>query len=155
MLLLLWPQNYIAQGLEELSASFLIFVCLFQFLSLHIGVIILTVFCFCSSFVARIFNHALEDSYSKSALVHSLSVCISLLDPRRSIPSPLMYSFRNQHVYESAIHVNPETVGAMLPKLGRFVYVLHNYKFVEQSDIQVGVCEKFCPPLMHIDGPIK
>ncbi|KAI5666270.1 hypothetical protein M9H77_16123 [Catharanthus roseus] len=77
------------------------------------------------SFVARIFNHALEDSYSKSALVHSLSVCISLLDPRRSIPSPLMYSFRNQHVYESAIHVNPETVGAMLPKLADMLVLLN------------------------------
>ncbi|KAL0390530.1 UNVERIFIED_CONTAM: Serine/threonine-protein phosphatase 6 regulatory subunit [Sesamum calycinum] len=69
------------------------------------------------SFVARIFGHALEDSNSKSALVHSLSVCISLLDPKRSIPSPVMYSFRSQNVYESPINANPDTVGAMLPKL--------------------------------------
>lgn len=69
----------------------------------------------------RIFGHALEDSQSKSALVHSLSVCISLLDPKRSIPSSVMYSFRNQHVYESPIRANPETVGAMLPKLGELI----------------------------------
>ncbi|KAM3399106.1 serine/threonine-protein phosphatase 6 regulatory subunit 3 isoform X1 [Capsicum galapagoense] len=69
------------------------------------------------SFVARIFGHALEDSHSKSSLVHSLSVCISLLDPRRSIPSSMMYSFRNQQVYESSVHVNPDTIDAMLPKL--------------------------------------
>ncbi|CAI9105072.1 OLC1v1003921C1 [Oldenlandia corymbosa var. corymbosa] len=68
-------------------------------------------------YVGRIFNHALDDSHSKSALVNSLSVCISLLDPKRSIPSPLMYSFRSQHVYESPMPVNPDTVGAMLPRL--------------------------------------
>ncbi|KAG8387669.1 hypothetical protein BUALT_Bualt02G0045400 [Buddleja alternifolia] len=77
------------------------------------------------SFVARIFGHALEDSHSKSALIHSLSVCISLLDPRRSIPSPMMYSFRSQHAYESPIHVNPDTVGAMLPKLGELLMLLN------------------------------
>ncbi|KAL3530565.1 hypothetical protein ACH5RR_009887, partial [Cinchona calisaya] len=77
------------------------------------------------SYVARIFNHALEDSHSKSALVHSMSVCISLLDPRRSIPSPLMYSIRSQHVYESSINVNPDTVGAMLPKLVDLLMLLN------------------------------
>lgn len=78
-----------------------------------------------SSFVARICGHALEDSHSKSGLVHSLSVCISLLDPRRSIPSPMLHSFRNQHVYESPVHVNQETVGAMLPKLGDLLMLLN------------------------------
>ncbi|KAK6138098.1 hypothetical protein DH2020_028162 [Rehmannia glutinosa] len=77
------------------------------------------------SFVARIFGHALEDSHSKSALVHSLSVCISLLDPKRSTPSPVMYSFRSQHVYESPINVDPDTVGAMLPKLGELLMLLN------------------------------
>lgn len=71
------------------------------------------------SFVARIFGHALEDSNSNSGLVHSLSVCISLLDPKRSVPSPMLHSFRSQHMYESPTPVNPETVGAMLPKLGK------------------------------------
>lgn len=72
------------------------------------------------SFVARIFGHALEDSHLKSSLVHSLSVCISLLDPKRSIPSTMMYSFRNQQVYESPMHANPDTIDAMLPKLSKF-----------------------------------
>ncbi|GKV01222.1 hypothetical protein SLEP1_g13790 [Rubroshorea leprosula] len=77
------------------------------------------------SFVARIFGHALEDSHSKSGLVNSLSVCISLLDPKRSaVASPLMHSFRNQHMYESPIPVNSETVGAMLPKLGDLLMLL-------------------------------
>ena len=74
--------------------------------------------------MARIFAHALEDSHSKSGLVHSLSVCISLLDPKRSIAaSPLFHSFRSQHMYDSSIPVNPETLGAMLPKLGECMTV--------------------------------
>ncbi|XP_075506330.1 uncharacterized protein LOC142543148 isoform X1 [Primulina tabacum] len=77
------------------------------------------------SFVERIFAHALEDSQSKSSLVHSLSVCISLLDPKRSISSPVMYSFRSQHTCESTINVNPDTVGAMLPKLGELLILLN------------------------------
>ncbi|KAJ7947819.1 Serine/threonine-protein phosphatase 6 regulatory subunit 3 [Quillaja saponaria] len=78
------------------------------------------------SFVARIFGHALEDSHSKSGLVHSLSVCISLLDPKSSaLSSPMFHSFRGQHMYESPILVNPETVGAMLPKLGDLLMLLN------------------------------
>ena len=70
----------------------------------------------------RIFGHALEDSHSKSGLVNSLSVCISILDPKRSaMASPLMHSFRSQHMYESPIPVNPETISAMLPKLGEWI----------------------------------
>ncbi|MBA0866897.1 hypothetical protein Goshw_025447 [Gossypium schwendimanii] len=73
-------------------------------------------------FVARIFGHALEDSHSKSGLVNSLSVCISLLDPKRSaVNSPLMYSFRNQLMYEPPIPVNSETINAMLPQLGEWI----------------------------------
>ncbi|XVF05688.1 hypothetical protein REPUB_Repub05bG0194000 [Reevesia pubescens] len=78
------------------------------------------------SFVARIFGHALEDSHSKSGLVHSLSVCISLLDPKRSaITSPLMHSFRSQNMYESPIPVNVETIDAMLPNLGDLLMLLN------------------------------
>ncbi|CAI9770812.1 unnamed protein product [Fraxinus pennsylvanica] len=73
------------------------------------------------SFVARIFDRALKDSHSKSALVHSLSVCISLLDPRRSISSPVMYSLKSQHAYQLA---NADTLGAMLPKLGDLLTLL-------------------------------
>ncbi|XP_059314622.1 uncharacterized protein LOC132065310 isoform X2 [Lycium ferocissimum] len=77
------------------------------------------------SFVARIFGHALEDSHSKSSLVHSLSVCISILDPKRSIPSSMMYSFRNQQAYESPVHVNADTIDAMLPKLSGLLELLN------------------------------
>ncbi|KAE9600599.1 hypothetical protein Lal_00045470 [Lupinus albus] len=77
------------------------------------------------SFVSKILGHALEDSQSKSSLVNSLSVCISLLDPKRSISSPLFHSFRSQHMYEPSIPVNQETIGAMLPKLGEFLKLLN------------------------------
>lgn len=53
-------------------------------------------------------------------------MCISLLDPKRSFPSPPFYSFRGHHVYESPIQVNQETVGAMLPQLSEFcAYFFH------------------------------
>ncbi|KAK8485052.1 hypothetical protein V6N11_031075 [Hibiscus sabdariffa] len=78
------------------------------------------------SFVARIFGHALEDSHSKYGLVHTLSVCITLLDPKRSaISSPLMHYCRDQHMYEPPIPVNPETIKAMLPKLGDLLMLLN------------------------------
>ncbi|KAG5414564.1 hypothetical protein IGI04_002131 [Brassica rapa subsp. trilocularis] len=79
-----------------------------------------------SSFIARIFGHAFGDSQSKSSLVHTLSVCISLLSPRRSLVSSyFMYSFRGQQIFESPISVNPETIATMLPRLGDFVKLLN------------------------------
>ncbi|XP_024003727.1 serine/threonine-protein phosphatase 6 regulatory subunit 1 isoform X2 [Eutrema salsugineum] len=76
-------------------------------------------------FVSRIFGHAIEDSHSKSGLVHSLTVCISLLDPRRSaVSSPFFNSYRGQHMFESPIPVTQETIGAMLPKLGDMLMLL-------------------------------
>ncbi|KAL8092399.1 uncharacterized protein LOC141689584 isoform X2 [Apium graveolens] len=77
-----------------------------------------------ASFVSRIFDHALEDSQSKSSLVNSLSVCISLLDARRSMP-PIIYSFRSQHMQEASVQVSSETVDAMLPKLGDLLTLLN------------------------------
>ncbi|XP_058101754.1 uncharacterized protein LOC131245949 isoform X3 [Magnolia sinica] len=76
------------------------------------------------SFVERILSHALEISPSKSTLVHSLSVCISLLDPKRSASIPFIHSIRSQHLYEPPIPLNPETVSAMLPKLGDLLMLL-------------------------------
>ncbi|KAI3929048.1 hypothetical protein MKX01_029577 [Papaver californicum] len=74
------------------------------------------------SFIERIFCHALEESQSKSGLVHSLSICISLLDSKRSASS--FYSMRSQHLYEQPIPVNPVTITAMIPKLGDLLTLL-------------------------------
>ncbi|XP_030546141.1 serine/threonine-protein phosphatase 6 regulatory subunit 3 isoform X1 [Rhodamnia argentea] len=79
-----------------------------------------------ASFVERVFSHALEESPSISGLVHSLSVCISLLDPKRSaVSSSLLHSFRSQHMYECPITVNAETINAMLPRLGDLLVLLN------------------------------
>ncbi|CAF2116250.1 unnamed protein product [Brassica oleracea] len=80
-----------------------------------------------SSFVARIFGHALEDSHSKSGLVHSLSVCTSLLDPRKSSASSssMFNSYRGQPIFEAPpVPVTQETIDAMLPKLGELLMLL-------------------------------
>lgn len=110
--------NFLAQGLWMIcpwNFPFVFWFLVFVWYELHL-VLIFSSLC---SFVARIFGHALEDSNSKSGLVYSLSVCISLLDPKRSVPSPMLQSFRGQHMYESPAPVNPATVGAMLPQLGK------------------------------------
>ncbi|RZC70448.1 hypothetical protein C5167_033593 [Papaver somniferum] len=75
------------------------------------------------SFIERIFCHALEESQSKSGLVHPLSICISLLDSKRSASS--FYSMRSQHLYEQPIPVNPVTITAMIPKLGDLLTLLN------------------------------
>ncbi|KAJ4970638.1 hypothetical protein NE237_003737 [Protea cynaroides] len=76
------------------------------------------------SFVTRIFGHALEELQSKSGLVHSLSVCISFLDPKISPSSTLISSIRSQHVYRPPVPVSHETISAMLPKLGDLLILL-------------------------------
>ncbi|KAJ4878982.1 SIT4 phosphatase-associated family protein [Raphanus sativus] len=76
-------------------------------------------------FVSRIFGHALEDSHSKSGLVHSLSVCTSLLDPRKSATSSSMFnSYSGQQMFASPVPVSQETIGAMLPKLSDLLMLL-------------------------------
>ncbi|CAI8616413.1 unnamed protein product [Vicia faba] len=78
------------------------------------------------SFVAKILDYALDNSQSKSSLVNSLCVCISLLDPKKSaVSSSLFHSFRSQNMYEPPIPVNPDTIGAMLPKLGDLLVLLN------------------------------
>ena len=98
-------------------------VYIFFFLKKYTCKLISKFFILCS-FVTKILDYALEDSQSKSSLVYSLSVCISLLDPKRSaVSSPLFHSFRSQNMYEPPIPVSPHTIGAMLPKLGKYSHV--------------------------------
>ena len=73
--------------------------------------------CF-NSFIGRLFRHALEDSRPKSVLVHSLSVCISLLDPKR-LSLGTYYSYNRQMTHGSVVTANPETVEGMLESLGK------------------------------------
>ncbi|GLT26181.1 hypothetical protein SLA2020_012640 [Shorea laevis] len=75
------------------------------------------------SFVGRLFHHALEDSRPKSVLVNSLSVCISLLDPKR-ITLGVYHMYNRQLTQGSTITANPETVEGMLESLGELLKLL-------------------------------
>ncbi|KAF5736375.1 serine/threonine-protein phosphatase 6 regulatory subunit 2 [Tripterygium wilfordii] len=65
------------------------------------------------SFIGRLFRHALEDSRPKSVLVNSLSVCISLLDPKRHSLGAF-HAHNRQFAHGSTITASPETVEGML-----------------------------------------
>ncbi|XP_042435326.1 serine/threonine-protein phosphatase 6 regulatory subunit 3-like [Zingiber officinale] len=69
------------------------------------------------SFITRIFGHALENSSSRSALIHSLSVCIALLDPKRSASAASINYIRNQHLYAPFSDVDSIALHAMLTHL--------------------------------------
>ncbi|KQJ84671.2 hypothetical protein BRADI_5g22100v3 [Brachypodium distachyon] len=75
------------------------------------------------SFVGRLFHHAFEDSRPKSVLVHSLSVCISLLDPKRLV-SASYQAFRSQLSHGTLVTASPETVNGMLDCLGDLLKLL-------------------------------
>ncbi|CAL5025385.1 unnamed protein product [Urochloa decumbens] len=75
------------------------------------------------SFVGRLFQHAFEDSRPKSVLVHSLSVCISLLDPKRLV-SASYQAFRSQLSHGTLVTASPETVNGMLESLGDLLKLL-------------------------------
>jgi len=73
--------------------------------------------------VGRLFHHAFEDSRPKSVLVHSLSVCISLLDPKRLV-SASYQAFRSQLSHGTLVTASPETVNGMLDSLGDLLKLL-------------------------------
>nr|XP_004233174.1 serine/threonine-protein phosphatase 6 regulatory subunit 3 isoform X2 [Solanum lycopersicum] len=75
------------------------------------------------SFIERLFRHALEESRPKSVLVNSLSVCISLLDPKR-LASGTYYMYGRQSMQCSGASANPETVEGMLGSLGNLLKLL-------------------------------
>ncbi|KAL3643740.1 hypothetical protein CASFOL_014555 [Castilleja foliolosa] len=75
------------------------------------------------SFIGRLFRHALEVSRPKSVLVNLLSVCISLLDPKR-LTSGTYYLYSRQMTHGSGSAANPETVQAMLESLGDLLKLL-------------------------------
>jgi serine/threonine-protein phosphatase 6 regulatory subunit 3 len=75
-------------------------------------------------FVGKLFQHVLEDPESKSTVVHALSVCISLLDPKRAATIAAAGAARGQHVTEPVSTANPDTVEGMLQRLGDLLKVL-------------------------------
>jgi serine/threonine-protein phosphatase 6 regulatory subunit 3 len=62
-----------------------------------------------------LFNQALEAKDSRSTLVHSLTVCISLLDPKTYV---VVGMGRGQQIPDSSVTTNPEVIDSMLQRLG-------------------------------------
>ncbi|XP_043813881.1 serine/threonine-protein phosphatase 6 regulatory subunit 2 isoform X2 [Manihot esculenta] len=75
------------------------------------------------NFIGRLFRHALEESRPKSVLVNSLSICISLLDPKRPTLGTY-HTFNRQLNHESTVTASPETVEGMLKSLGDLLKLL-------------------------------
>lgn len=46
----------------------------------------------------------------------------------------MMYSFRSQHIYEAPMHVDSDTIGAMLPKLGEYVITIYKVLFMQNIE---------------------
>uniref|UniRef100_A0A0D6QWY1 Uncharacterized protein n=1 Tax=Araucaria cunninghamii TaxID=56994 RepID=A0A0D6QWY1_ARACU len=76
------------------------------------------------NFLERLFHNALENPQSKSTLVHSLSVCISLLDPKRAMPLAAAGGARGNHNTEPVMTTNPEIIDGMLQRLGKLLELL-------------------------------
>ncbi|KAM6551902.1 hypothetical protein CsatB_001710 [Cannabis sativa] len=95
------------------------------------------------SFVGRLFHHALEESRPKSVLNNSLTICITLLDPKR-LNMGAYHMFGRQMTLGSTVTANPETVEGMLESLGDLLKLLD----VSSSDnILLTTYGKLQPPL--------
>ncbi|XP_023517725.1 serine/threonine-protein phosphatase 6 regulatory subunit 1-like isoform X3 [Cucurbita pepo subsp. pepo] len=95
------------------------------------------------SFVGRLFRHALEELRPPSVLINSLSVCISLLDPRR-LTTGTAYAYNRQLTRGPTVSATMETVEGMLESLGRLLKLLD----VSSSDeVLVTAYGKLQPPL--------
>ncbi|KAF3334866.1 serine/threonine-protein phosphatase 6 regulatory subunit 3-like protein [Carex littledalei] len=75
------------------------------------------------SFVGRLFHHALEESRPKSVLVHSLSVCIPLPDPKK-LASASYQAYRSNLSHGTVVTASPETVDGMLSSRGDLLKLL-------------------------------
>ncbi|MCO5552402.1 hypothetical protein L7F22_005913 [Adiantum nelumboides] len=73
------------------------------------------------SFIARLFCLALEEQDSQTSLAHCLSVCISILEPKRYI---MVGMGRLQQVPDSQVTANLETIAGMLQRLGDLLKLL-------------------------------
>ncbi|KAH7841653.1 hypothetical protein Vadar_032705 [Vaccinium darrowii] len=95
------------------------------------------------SFIGRLFRHALEDLRPNSVLVNLLSVCISLLDPRRlTLGTYHMYS--RQLNPGSTTSANPETIEGMLGSLGDLLKLLD---VSSEENVLLTTYGKLQPPL--------
>ncbi|KAJ3679359.1 hypothetical protein LUZ60_017370 [Juncus effusus] len=75
------------------------------------------------SFVGKLFERAMEESRPRSVLVHSLSVLISLLDPKR-LASASYNAYRSNLSHGTLVTAGPDTVEGMLRNLGDLLKLL-------------------------------
>ncbi|KAH9606940.1 hypothetical protein KSS87_009335, partial [Heliosperma pusillum] len=94
-------------------------------------------------FIGRIFSNALEESRPNSVLVNSLSVCISLLDPKRSTVGTY-YSYSRQYAQGPSVTANSETVEGMLGSLGNLLILLD---VSSEENVLLTTYGKLQPPL--------
>ncbi|XP_065846909.1 uncharacterized protein [Euphorbia lathyris] len=95
------------------------------------------------NFIGRLFRHALEESRPKSVLVNSLSICISLLDPKKlNLGAYHMYNRQLNH--GSTVTASPETVVGMLDSLGNLLKLL---AISSTQDVLLTTYGKLQPPL--------
>ncbi|XP_074272484.1 uncharacterized protein LOC141596280 [Silene latifolia] len=95
------------------------------------------------SLIGRIFSNALEESRPNSVLVNSLSVCISLLDPKRSTVGTY-YSYSRQYAQGPSLTANSETVEGMLGSLGNLLTLLD---VSSEENVLLTTYGKLQPPL--------
>lgn len=73
-------------------------------------------------YIGHLFQHVLEAPQAKTGVIHSLSVCITLLDPKRAASAAAASAARGIH--QPLQPANPETVDGMLQRLGDLLQVL-------------------------------
>ncbi|KAI4297048.1 hypothetical protein L6164_036957 [Bauhinia variegata] len=94
------------------------------------------------SFIGRLFQHAMEDSRPNSVLVNSLYVCITLLDPKRTLGA--YHTYNRQMTIISTVTANPETIEGMLGSLGDLLNLLD---ISSTESLLVTTYGKLQPPL--------
>eukprot|EP00897_Mesotaenium_endlicherianum_P008159 jgi/Mesen1/7371/ME000381S06606 len=72
--------------------------------------------------ISKLFRHVLEEGQAKTGVIHSLSVCITLLDPRQAAYAAAASAARG--VNQPAQTADPETVDGMLQRIGDLVALL-------------------------------
>ncbi|GBG72667.1 hypothetical protein CBR_g12239 [Chara braunii] len=77
-----------------------------------------------SRLVGKLFKYVLEDKSCRSAMVNSLSVCITLLDPKRVANAAEAGVARGIHVPDNLQSANPDEVDGMLQSLGDLLALL-------------------------------
>ncbi|GJP66913.1 hypothetical protein CLOP_g23783 [Closterium sp. NIES-67] len=80
-------------------------------------------------YIGKFFEHVLEAPRSMTSVINSLSVCITLLDPKRAAPpgamrNQLQYQLQNQQYQQQQQVVTVETVEGMVQRLGELIAIL-------------------------------